>query len=428
MSKRRFPWGSTFLVGFGFLGISLIWPIFNQFVPLFLQAGNAEFNAQLLAEGRAIPDIVGFGMAPALAMFIMTWDNIINLFVQPWVGERSDRTWNRFGRRKPWILLGMPIAVLGFIAIPMAQSVLAIAVFILITNFGMALFRSPTISWLGDLFTADERSKANGVINLMGGVGGLLAYLGGGALFNSLGRNAPFIAGAIAMVVALTVVLLVVREPRQIEAAGPDPERDPKKGVIQNLKTVIQNPDKSGLFVLLGILLWFMAFNALETGLSSFAVFTLGISAGKASIYAATVTFSFLAFSVPAGLIAVRLGRRKTILIGLTGLTILFALGFFIVQNVATFIGVLIITGFFWAMVNVNSLPMVYDYGDERRIGAYTGLYYFSSQSAAVLGPTLGGLLVQTMGNQYRWLFAFATLFMALAWIVMTRVKEKRLA
>ena len=275
MNKRRFPWASTFLVGFGFLGISLIWPIFNQYVPLFLQAGNPEFNAQLLAEGRKIPDIVGFGLAPALAMFIMTWDNIINLFVQPWVGERSDRTWNRFGRRKPWILLGMPIAVLGFIAIPMAQSVLAIAVFILITNFGMALFRSPTISWLGDLFTAEERSKANGVINLMGGVGGLLAYLGGGALFNSLGRNAPFLAGAIAMVVALMVVVLVVREPRKIEVAGHDPERDPKKGVIQNLKTVFQNPDKSGVFVLLGILLWFMAFNALETGLSSFAVFTL---------------------------------------------------------------------------------------------------------------------------------------------------------
>lgn len=428
MNKRRFPWASTFLVGFGFLGISLIWPIFNQYVPLFLQAGNPEFNAQLLAEGRKIPDIVGFGLAPALAMFIMTWDNIINLFVQPWVGERSDRTWNRFGRRKPWILLGMPIAVLGFIAIPMAQSVLAIAVFILITNFGMALFRSPTISWLGDLFTAEERSKANGVINLMGGVGGLLAYLGGGALFNSLGRNAPFLAGAIAMVVALMVVVLVVREPRKIEVAGHDPERDPKKGVIQNLKTVFQNPDKSGVFVLLGILLWFMAFNALETGLSSFAVFTLGMEAGKASIYSATVTFSFLAFSVPAGLIAVKIGRRKTILIGLTGLTLLFGLGFFIVQNVATFIGVLVVTGFFWAMVNVNSLPMVYDYGDERRIGAYTGLYYFSSQMAAVLGPTLGGLLVQTMGNQYRWLFAFGALFMAFAWVAMTRVKEQRLA
>jgi len=101
------------LVGFGFLSISIIWPIFNQYIPIFLQAGNPEFAHQLLAEGREIPKVVGFGLAPSLALFIMTWDNIINIFVQPWVGERSDRTWNRFGRRKGWILLGLPIAVLG---------------------------------------------------------------------------------------------------------------------------------------------------------------------------------------------------------------------------------------------------------------------------------------------------------------------------
>ena len=173
MSGRKFPWGRTFVVGFGFLGISLIWPIFNQYIPIFLQAGNKEFEAQLLAEGRKIPAIVGFGLTPALALFIMTWDNIINIFIQPWVGARSDRTWNRFGRRKGWILLGVPVAALSFIFIPVAQSVLAIMVFILITNFGMSLFRSPTVSWLGDLFASSERSKANGVINLMGGVGGL---------------------------------------------------------------------------------------------------------------------------------------------------------------------------------------------------------------------------------------------------------------
>ncbi|HMT21104.1 MAG TPA: hypothetical protein PKE20_07665, partial [Promineifilum sp.] len=84
----------TFIVGFGFLGISIIWPIFNQSIPLFLQAGNPQFEAQLLAEGRAIPAISGFGLAPSLALFIMTWDNLINIFLQPWVGARSDRTWN----------------------------------------------------------------------------------------------------------------------------------------------------------------------------------------------------------------------------------------------------------------------------------------------------------------------------------------------
>ena len=103
---KRFTYSKTFIVGFGFLGISIIWPIFNQFIPIFLQAGNPEFERQLLEAGREIPKVVGFGLAPSLALFIMTWDNIINVFIQPWVGAKSDHTWNRFGRRKPWILLG----------------------------------------------------------------------------------------------------------------------------------------------------------------------------------------------------------------------------------------------------------------------------------------------------------------------------------
>ncbi len=416
----RFNYGKTFLLGFGFLGISIIWPIFNQYIPLFLQAGNPEFERQLLAEGRAIPEIAGFGLAPSLALFIMTWDNIINIFVQPWVGAKSDQTWNRFGRRKPWILLGAPIALLGFVFIPVAQSVLAMAVFILITNFGMALFRSPTIAWLGDLFEPNDRSKANGVINLMGGVGGLLAYFGGGVLFNSFGREAPFIAGAIAMAVALAVVLLFVREPGRIEAEA----QEKQGGVLDNLKVVFSNPDKSGMFVLLGILLWFMAFNALETGLSSFAVFSLGMKAGTASIYAGLVTISFILFSVPAGLLGTRYGRGATIRVGLVGLAIVTLAGFFIIQSAITFAVVLVLAGFLWAMVNVNSLPLVYDHGDEKRIGAFTGLYYFSSQLAAVLGPTLGGVLVDTLGDQYRWLWLFSFAFMALAFIAMLGVKR----
>jgi len=122
---RSFSYRKTFIVGFGFLGISIIWPIFNQYVPIFLQAGNPEFERELLAAGRAIPDVSGFALSPALAFFIMTWDNIINVFIQPWVGERSDHTWNRFGRRKGWILLGVPIAVLGFIFVPMSTLTLA---------------------------------------------------------------------------------------------------------------------------------------------------------------------------------------------------------------------------------------------------------------------------------------------------------------
>jgi maltose/moltooligosaccharide transporter len=421
--KKSFPYRKTFLLGFGFLGISIIWPVFNQFIPIFLQAGNPEFERQLLEAGREIPDVVGFGLAPTLALFIMTWDNIINVFVSPLVGERSDRTWNRFGRRKPWIILGAPIALLGFVLIPVAQSILAIAIFILITNFGMALFRSPTISWLGDLFEPEDRSKANGVINLMGGVGGLLAFFGGGILFNSLGRQGPFLAGAIAMAVALVVVLIFVKEPRNVES-----ENTASVGVLANLTTVFRKSDKSGLFVLISILFWFMAFNALETALSSFAVFSLGISPGTASIYAGAVTVSFIIFAVPAGLLGTKMGRRLPIMVGLIGLTLLMIFGYFFIQGALVFVIVLVLAGVFWAMVNVNSLPLVYDYGDEARIGAYTGLYYFASQSAAVLGPTLGGAFVEAMGSQYRFMWLFSMVFMALAYLTMTRVKVIRQA
>ncbi|PJH75621.1 MAG: MFS transporter, partial [Anaerolineae bacterium CG_4_9_14_0_8_um_filter_58_9] len=386
MANQRFPWGRTFLLGFGFLGISIIWPIFNQYIPIFLQAGNPEFEARLLAEGREIPDIIGFGLAPSLAMFIMTWDNILNMFIAPWAGAKSDRTWNRLGRRKGWILLGAPIALLAFVFIPVAQSLLAIMTFILITNFGMALFRSPTVAWLGDLFDTNNRSKANGVINLMGGVGGLLAYFGGGMLFNALGRNAPFFAGAVATIVALVTVLIFVREPRQIAVEERESDRG---GVLDNVKALFANPNKSGLFVLLSILFWFMAFNALETGLSSFAVFTLGMKAGTASIYTGTMTISFILFAVPAGFFGTRYGRAPIIRIGLIGMVLLTLLGYFIIQGAVTLIIVLVLAGAAWALVNVNSLPLVYDHGDERRIGAYTGLYYFSSQLAAILGPTL---------------------------------------
>jgi maltose/moltooligosaccharide transporter len=418
----NFNYGKTLLLGFGFLGISIIWPIFNQYLPIFLQAGNPEFEKQLIAEGRAIPDIVGFGLAPSLALFIMTWDNIINMFIQPWVGAKSDQTWNRFGRRKPWILIGAPIALLGFVFIPVAQSLLAFAVFILITNLGMALFRSPTVAWLGDLFEPNDRSKANGIINLMGGVGGLLAYFGGGILFNSFGRSAPFVAGAVVATLALIVVFIFVKEPEKIQL-----ENNAKQpGLFDNIKALVDNHDKSGILVLLGILLWFMGFNALETGLSSFAVFTLGMKAGTASIYTGLVTVTFILFAIPAGNFGTRYGRAAVIRAGLIGLSVLMLSGYLFIQSTVTFAIILVLTGIFWALVNVNSLPLVYDHGDEKRIGAFTGLYYFSSQCAAVLGPTLGGILVDVMGNQYRWLWLFAAFFMAAALVVMFKVKHGR--
>ena len=396
---NRFPYAKTFILGFGFLGISLIWPIFNNFVPVFLKEN--------------------FALSAGTIGFIMTWDNYLNMFVQPVVGERSDRTRTRIGRRKPWMLVGAPLAAGFFVAVPVMRSAVGIMFAILFTNIAMALFRAPTIALLGDLFPARQRSTANGVINLMGGLGAISALVLGGALYQT-GRIAPFVFGSVVLLAAIGVVLLFVHEPQvpqevERQAAG--------KGFMDNLNQVLTASDRSGLWILLAILCWFMGYNALETWISSFGKFSLGIDEGRMAILTSGLALMFVAFAVPSGLLATRFGRKRIILIGIAGLLLLFLYGL-AVSNEIMLIALLVPAGCFWALINVNSLPMVYDVGEDNQIGAFTGLYYFASNIAAVAGPQAVGLLIQFTGDNYRVMFVFSAAFMLLAGVIMSRVRE----
>jgi MFS family permease len=399
MMNGRFPYAKTLLLGAGFFGISLIWPIFNNYVPIFLKE---NFNLSAMAIG-----------------FVMTWDNYLNMFVQPVVGARSDRTYTRIGRRKPWMLVGAPLAAIFFVTVPAMRSVAGIMITILLTNLSMALFRAPTVALLGDLFPSHQRSTANGVINLMGGIGSILAFLVGGVLY-SLGRIAPFAFGAIVMLAAITLVVLFVREP--VVLGQEKKEEQAEGGLFNRIGEIVRSPDRSGLLILLAILFWFVGFNALETWLSSFGKFSLGIDEGRMAILTSGLALMFVLFALPSGLLATRFGRRRVILIGIAGLTLLFLYGL-VVTNQLMLIGFLVPAGFFWALINVNSLPMVYDIGGNERIGVYTGLYYLASNIAAVAGPQLVGLLIQVSGDNYRLMFVFSALSMALAGVLMARVR-----
>ncbi|MBN1536433.1 MAG: SLC45 family MFS transporter [Anaerolineales bacterium] len=399
--NQPFSYRKTFLLGFGFFGISLIWPIFNNFVPIFLKED--------------------FALSATAIGFIMTWDNYLNMFLQPVVGERSDRTRTRFGRRKPWMAVGAPLAALFFIVVPLMRTPTGIMIAILLTNVAMALFRSPTIALLGDLFPSEQRSKANGVINLMGGLGSIAAFLVGGMLYK-LGRITPFIFGSVVMVSAIATVWAFVHEP---QAPAQEEKQKSGNGFFNNLNEVLRSSDRSGLFILLAILCWFLGFNALETWISSFGKFTLGIDEGRMAIYTSGLALMFVLFAVPSGLLATRFGRRRVILTGIVGLSLLFLYGL-IVQNQWMLVSFLIPAGFFWALINVNSLPMVYDVGGNARIGAFTGLYYFASNIAAVGGPQVVGILIDITGGNYRIMFIFSVIFMILAGIFMSAVKERK--
>ncbi len=403
----RFPYARTLLLGFGFLGISLIWPIFNNFVPVFLRDD--------------------FGLSASVIGFIMTWDNYVNMFVQPVVGERSDRTRTRFGKRKPWMLAGAPLAAIFFITVPLMRSPAGVMIAILLTNLSMALFRAPTIALLGDLFPPHQRSTANGIINLMGGLGAIAAFLVGGALYK-LGRISPFVFGSLVMLGAVSLVVLLVREPEARPEAPPAEEVKQANGsFLANLRDVLQASDRSGLLILLAILCWFLGYNAVETWISSFGKFDLGIDVGRMAMLTSGLALMFVVFAVPSGLLATRFGRKPVILTGIVGMTALFLFGL-LIRNQTMLITMLVPLGICWALINVNSLPMVYDIGDERRIGAFTGLYYLASNIAAVGGPQVVGILIDLTGGNYRIMFVFSAFFMLLAGLLMARVKERRQA
>src|SRR5512144_1722065 len=172
----RFNYGKIFLLGFGFFGVSVIWATYNAFVPIFLQDK--------------------FGLQPALIGFFMTLDNIAALFIQPPVGAWSDRLRTPIGRRMPFILLGAPVAAAAFSLIPLASVLPLFSACTISMILSMAFWRTPVVALMPDITPSKFRSQANGIINLMGGLGTIIATLGGGSLYE-MSPAYPFWLGAV---------------------------------------------------------------------------------------------------------------------------------------------------------------------------------------------------------------------------------------
>lgn len=394
----KLDYKKTFLLGFGFLGISLIWSVYNSYVPIFLR----EYDLPLWLVG-----------------LVMTLDNIAGVTIQPYVGFLSDRTHTRFGRRMPFLMIGAPIGAIFFSLIAVlhlaAPNFALLMAVIAIMNIAMAIFRTPTVALMPDITPSALRSKANGIINLMGGLGATLAFLGGAYLYR-VGRGLPFYVSAAVMLVATAIVILIIREPKGLQE-----ETAEQAGVLSTIRAIVKDEEKSGLFILLAIFGWFMGYNALETFWTTYGKEFLGIPESTAAAMLTYVSAAFLVFALPAGFIATRFGRRRTILAGLAIMAVVILGGYF-TTNMTYLTVMLIITGIAWALININSFPMVSDIAPAGKIGSYTGLYYFFSMLAAITAPPIVGGLMDFFGH--RTLFLFSVLFMLLALFCMLQVKR----
>lgn len=421
MESKRMNYLKTFLLGFGFFGVSVIWSVYNAFVPLILDQR--------------------FGLEAGFISFIMVLDNIAALLIQPPLGVFSDRLRSPIGRRLPFIVVGAPVAAAMFGIIPHAQT-LPLFIFSCVTLLlAMAFWRTPVVALMPDITPSSNRSQANGVINLMGGLGTVLATLVGGPLYR-INPNYPFFLAGGLVVIAALLVLIFIREPKEfissklhLAAKGEDTELDKK--VTKNIASVFTQTDKSPMYILLAILFWFIAYNSLETFFTLYGVNYLGLESGDSAFQISYIGLVFMVMAIPAGLLASKLKRKRVIMAGIiimiasvlllyifptsvltTQYASLMGSGFYVLSII------LMLAGVGWAMINVNSLPMVVDMTDDEHIGTYTGLYYFFSQVAATIGPVVFGWTIQLSNNDYRLMMVIAPLFLVLAFLMMIGVRK----
>ncbi len=417
----KFSYGKIFLLGFGFFGVSVIWGVYNAFVPIFL--ANK------------------FHLSAAFIGFFMTLDNIAALFIQPPVGAWSDRLRTPIGRRLPFILAGVPISALAFGFIPIAS---VLPLFVACTStllLSAALWRTPVVALMPDVTPSAKRSQANGIINFMGGIGTIIALQTGGMLYK-LSPAFPFWLGSALVILAALIVFLFVKEPKDYEDSN---EKQPS--MIDSLREILNDEEKSGTRLLFAIFFWFIGYSAVETFFTLYAQDHLGINAGDGATLLSVFPLFFVLFAIPSGFIAARTGRRMAISFGLILVSAILVLlyifpagtllraisplplvGIPLVEGgprMLTLAGILLMAGGIgWAFVNINSLPMVVELTTTARLGTFTGLYYLFSTLSAIVGPNINGWAIQLTQNNYNVIMLIAPFFMLIALALMLGVRR----
>ena len=309
-------------------------------------------------------------------------------------------------------------------------------VLLLVVLLSMAVFRSPAVALMPDVTMKPLRSKANAVINLMGSFGGILVLALGivfatSALRNSLMSYTGFFGViALIMLAALAVFLLTVRENRFAEEMradsrkfGIDEEEDEaEEAEARGEKRRLSPAEKrSLLFLLASIVLWFFGYNAVTSKYSVYASNILHKDYNLTLIIAqAAAIISYL----PVGIVASKVGRKKTILAGVVMLAVAFGAAAFLRDTSPTMVmNVLFaLAGIGWATINVNSFPMVVEMASGADVGKYTGFYYTASMAAQVATPMVSGFLMDKLGMTV--LFPYAAVFTVLAFITMLAVRH----
>ena len=399
----------TVLVGFAFFLICAFWQAYDVVVPLTMK--------------------YKFGMKELSSGIVMALDNIFAVFMLPLFGALSDRANFKRGRRTPFVLIGTIFASVLFVTMGFMPNVGLFVMVLLFVLISMASFRSPAVALMPDVTIKPLRSKANAIINLMGTAGGIIV-LGLGILFktNEEGKTDftfYMIAVAGLMLVSLLIFMLTVKEPKWAKEMQLDTVKfciDENETEPTEMKRSLNSAElRSFILILASVVLWFMGYNAVTSKYAVYAKEVLSVDHNTTLMLAQAA--AVIAY-IPVGMIASKIGRKKTILAGIVLLGVSFGSAAFIKAGMSPFIMYILfcLAGIGWATINVNSFPMVVELAKVGDVGKYTGYYYTASMAAQIATPIISGALVDSFGW---WIFfPYAAIFVALAFVTMYFVKH----
>lgn len=390
----------TIFVGLAFFSILAFWQMYDNIIPLILK------NT--------------FGLGDTISGFIMSLDNILALFILPLFGALSDRA----GRRMPFIVGGTIGAVALCVLLPLFDRPGSLPMFMVVLGLlliAMGTYRSPAVALMPDLTPKPLRSKANAIINLMGALGGVYTILAIKLLVKEPATGLPnymplFLAVAGIMALSVAILRLTIREtgiqPQDEDAAGQPAA--PAAG-----QAALPPPVRRSLYLILcSVALWYMGYNAVTTAFTKYAQTVWGHGVSQASTCLLIATAGAVVSYIPIGLLASRIGRKKTVLMGVAILALCFAAGALVASDFSPALyGMFALVGFSWAAINVNSYPMVVEISRLGSVGKYTGYYYTFSMAAQIVTPILSGALLEHVG--YFTLFPYAALCVALSFLTM---------
>lgn len=303
---------------------------------------------------------------------------------------------------------------------------------LLVVLVSMATFRSPAVALMPDVTMKPLRSKANAIINLMGSAGGILVLVLGMVFATSAVRNSLmsytgyFAVIAAIMLTALVIFLLTVREKDWAAQMRADSikygiEEDTGEEEQTESRPLTAEEKRSLIFILLSIVLWFFGYNAVT---SKYSVYASNILHKDYNLTLIIAQAAAIVAYLPVGMIASRVGRKKTIMAGVVMLATAFGIASFMrADSPAMLMNALFaLAGIAWATINVNSFPMVVELCSGGNVGKYTGFYYTASMAAQVATPMVSGFLMDKLGMTV--LFPYATVFVALAFATMYFVRH----